>query len=507
MSFLSKLVEIRPIVHYYRDRLPGFRYLFNRTHGWAILKILALWFVITLPSRLYRLGLYFVNLYETTRLQIFEYSVEHSTPTHYMIIVLLIIGFALYANRGIPRPVLSQSALYGISTIMTITAILSNDYLLVLFLSGFTIAVGTLYTTVDPQLYKNERAVSAALALYLIVGLLTWEATNLFELYFGLEVLGLILFTLLVAEGSHSISTEAAVKYLVQSTITGFISLYAILNLQTQYGTLDLDDLAGLLLRDQQIPSFFLFAVFMFKLSAAPFHAWTPEVYGGANKRNIILFGIVNKILAFQAFLKLSALFDTIPLSVAFLSILIGAIGCFKETSIKRFFAYSTISNVGFCLIPFAFGQGIEYAMVYALIYFSLNLLWFYGWSHVAIVDRGHIVPAEFFHQLGSSNKRTIAILAFILFEFSGLPPSIMFGPKFFIGAHLMASTTSFVWVAVFAFLVALLAIGYIRVLTLAVFSKRCSFLHVDQPVRAPLYIYTLLVLTEATNLCHPNFL
>jgi NADH-quinone oxidoreductase subunit N len=333
---------------------------------------------------------------------------------------------------------------------------------------GFTIA------------FQEIAIVGAALSLLLAyrlgrddqsagaVAILLWSATgamlmagaaNLMMVFLGLELLSLALYCL-CGLGSRGTAREAALKYLIlSSTASGFM-LYGMALL---FGAVGSVSLAALLQPPASQPLFVMGAgLFLvgiaFKLSLAPFHMWTPDVYEGASLPVTAFMSIVTKagalaVLARFAYAALPAHAAATVLApfwvLAALSMIVGNVGALAQTDMKRLLAYSGIAQLGYIVAALAGTTvlGLRYAIFYLAAYTFMNLGAF---AVVALLSREHEEGSRLaaFAGLGYRRPLLAGAMTFFLLGLAGLPPTAGFTAKVLILASSVAA--GYAWLAGF---------------------------------------------------------
>jgi NADH-quinone oxidoreductase subunit N len=271
------------------------------------------------------------------------------------------------------------------------------------------------------------------------------SATSLISLYVGLELNSLASYVLASYRRTDERSAEAGLKYFVLGALASGILLYGISLLYGFTGTTSFAGLAAAFGRGA--PSLgllfglvFLLAGLAFKISAVPFHMWTPDVYEGAPTPVTAFFASAPKVAAvllstrvcLEALAPATDAWRQIVIFAALASIFLGAIAAYGQTNIKRLLAYSSINNVGFALVGLAAGgaEGASSVLFYMAVYVVMTLgaflcvLWMRG-------PDGE--PVEDIYSLSGLSQRQPAF-AFALFVFmfslAGIPPMFGFWPK-----------------------------------------------------------------------------
>ena len=285
------------------------------------------------------------------------------------------------------------------------------------------------------------------LILFSAVGMAVMvSATSLVTLYVGLELQSLAAYVLASYRQSDARSAEAGLKYFVLGSLASGILLYGISLLYGFTGTTGFSGIAAAFTREGPhslgllFGLVFLLAGLAFKISAVPFHMWTPDVYEGAPTPVTAFFASAPKVAAvlLAARVCLGALgpaieaWRQIVIVVALASIFLGAIAAYGQTNIKRLLAYSSINNVGFALIGIAAGgpNGAGAVLVYMAVYIVMTLGAFLCILRLRDEAGQPIERLEAFAGLSQSRPGLAAALAVFMFGLAGLPPMFGFWPK-----------------------------------------------------------------------------
>lgn len=270
---------------------------------------------------------------------------------------------------------------------------------------------------------------------------------NLLALYMGLELQSLSLYVLASIRRDHVKSAEAGLKYFVLGAIASGMLLFGASLVYGYTGSVDFTVIGDTLSQELSLGALigmtFLIAGIAFKISAAPFHMWTPDVYEGAPTSVTTFFAMVPKVAAIALLIRL--LFEAFPphavpqwLQIVWmlsaLSMAVGAFGGLLQENIKRLLAYSSIGNMGFALVGFAAGtiEGLTAVLVYMLIYMVMTA----GAFAVVLCMRREGQALENISDLAGLSRTRPAMahaLALLLFSMSGIPPLAGFFGKFLV--------------------------------------------------------------------------
>src|SRR5687767_5703934 len=272
------------------------------------------------------------------------------------------------------------------------------------------------------------------------------SATNLITLYMGLELLSLSSYVLASYRRTDDRSAEAGLKYFVLGALASGILLYGISLLYGFTGTTQFEGLAAAFARDDA-PSLgllfglvFLLAGIAFKISAVPFHMWTPDVYEGAPTPVTAFFASAPKVAAvllatrvcLDALEPATDAWRQIVVVAALASILLGAVAAWGQANIKRLLAYSSINNVGFALIGLAAGgpRGASSVLFYMAVYVVMTLGAFLCVLWMRDADGEPVEDIYSLSCLSQKRPALAAAIAIFMLSLAGIPPLLGFWPK-----------------------------------------------------------------------------
>lgn len=266
---------------------------------------------------------------------------------------------------------------------------------------------------------------------------------NFLMFYLGLELSTIPLAALCNYDLHKSKSSESGVKMILSSAFASGILLFGISMLYGTTGTLDFKEMAPLLGNNKlQLMAFiFTFAGFAFKLSSVPFHLWTADVYEGAPVPVTAYLSVISKgsivFIFITALFQLFHNYDTTWYNMLYLSILltisIGNLFAIRQDNIKRFLAFSSISQVGYILLGISSGTplGATSAVFFLLVYTFSNLGAF-GVISLVVAKTGKENISDF-KNFYTNNKMLSWVLALCLFSLAGIPPTAGFFGKMFL--------------------------------------------------------------------------
>lgn len=408
-------------------------------------------------------------------LMIEAYSQSRMAAYLATLVGLLITG-ALVVLTGPAEPMLAFNGLY-LSDAMGLSLKL---------LTCFAAIMAVIYS----RQYLADRGMLGgdylSLLLFAVLGMLVMiSAAHFLTLYLGLELLSLALYAMVAMRRDDVRASEAAMKYFVLGALASGLLLYGMSLLYGLSGSLELGRVAETVhtgVKSQIVLVFalvFVVAGIGFKLGAAPFHMWVPDVYHGAPTAVTLFIGSVPKLAAFAFVMRLlvdglqpaHADWQQMLAVMAVASLAIGNLAAIMQTNIKRMLAYSTISHMGFLALGVMSGSlaGYSAAMFYAAVYVLMSLG---GFGMLTYLSRAGVEVEELddFKGLNASHPWLAAIMAMILLSMAGLPPFVGFYAKLVVLQALVGAG----WLALAVVAVAFSLIGayyYLRVVKLMYFD------------------------------------
>ena len=334
----------------------------------------------------------------------------------------------------------------------------------------------------DDDINKPEYSLLVLLAL---VGMMLMiSADNLMALYMGIELQSLPLYVVAAMRTNSLRSSEAGLKYFLLGALSSGLLLYGASLVYGVAGTTDFDGIA-LALSGQELPPIFIIGmVFMicglaFKVSAAPFHMWTPDVYEGSPTIVTALFAIAPKVasiallmrLTYGAFGGIADQWQQVLVALSVASMVIGALGAIVQTDIKRMMAYSSIAHMGYATAGLAAGTlaGATGVMIYMTGYVFMGA----GTFAIILLMRREEAEATRIADL-KGLSRTHPMLAVgllvMMFSMAGIPPLAGFFGKWYV--FLAAVDAGLVPLAVIGVVTSVIgAFYYLRIIRLMYFD------------------------------------
>ena len=360
-------------------------------------------------------------------------------------------------------------------------------FVTLIYARQYTMVRGMLGGTLSGEFY--------VLALMTLLGQMIMISGNSFLIiYLGLELMSLSLYALVALRRDHPISTEAAMKYFVLGAMASGFLLYGMSLLYGATGSLNLTQVAAAVSSGTinkmvlVLGVVFLMAGLAFKLGAAPFHMWAPDVYQGAPTSVTLLLGAAPKLAAFAICMRLlvgalgamAADWQQMLIVMAVASMAVGNITAIAQTNIKRMLAYSTISQMGFMLLGLLSGvfegstaaaaaNAYSASMFYAVTYVLTTLGSF---AVIMLLSRSGF-EAESLDDFKGLNQRSpwfAAIMMVLLLSLAGVPPMVGFFAKLTVLEAALAS--GHLWLVIVAVLLSLIgAYYYLRIVKLMYFD------------------------------------
>jgi len=402
---------------------------------------------------------------------------EKHKPVSYGLTLAALAGTALLL-----LPSLRPAAQYGFSH-MFVTDPLSQ-------IAKFGMVIGVVLVLIYGRGYASARGLLKAelftLMLFALLGMMVMaSSTNFVTLYVGLELLSLSLYALVAMHRESVKATEAAMKYFVLGALASGLLLYGMSMVYGATGSLDITTIAQRIAAGQANSLIAMFGlVFIvtgvgFKLGAVPFHMWVPDVYDGAPTLLAQLIGSAPKLAAFaiifrllaQALISYKQDWSSMLIVLAVLSLGVGNITAIAQTSLKRMFAYSTISHMGFLLLGMLAGSPAGYAasFFYAMTYMLTTAA---GFGLIMLLSRDGFEADQIanFSGLAKRSPWFAFMMLIVMFSMAGIPVFVGFFAKF---AVLKAVVNmGAIWLAVLAVAFSLIgAFYYLRVVKVMYFD------------------------------------
>ncbi|WOK37157.1 NADH-quinone oxidoreductase subunit NuoN [Sphingomonas sp. C3-2] len=273
------------------------------------------------------------------------------------------------------------------------------------------------------------------------------SANDLLTLYVGLELNSLASYVLASFMRRDTRSAEAGLKYFVLGSLASGMMLYGVSLLYGFTGTTMFDGIAAAISDEfstgELFGVVFVLAGLAFKVSAVPFHMWTPDVYEGAPTPVTAFFASAPKVAAMALLVRVaieamgpaSDAWRQIIIFAALASIVLGAVAGIGQRNIKRLLAYSSINNVGFALIGLAAGtaEGVAAVMTYMIVYVVMTIGSFLCVLQMRDAEGNHVETIASLSGLSRTRPALAAALAIFMFSLAGIPPLLGFWAKFLV--------------------------------------------------------------------------
>ena len=408
-------------------------------------------------------------------------SQRHKVWTHFLSVAILVVAFALLLGG-----VGGQGEVFQGMFIRDAAA--DAMKLVVLLVTALTLLYGWSYLR-ERNLYQGEIAV---LLLFAAAGMMVLvSAGSLLMVYLGLELLALSSYALVASSRDNKLAAEAGMKYIVLGSLASGLLLYGMSLVYGATGSLHLDVIRDAAMHSDERLLLLTGAVFMvagvaFKLGAAPFHMWLPDVYQGAPAPIALFISSAPKLAAFGMAYRLletgvgplSAELQYALAGLAGLSLIVGNLMAIAQTNLKRMLAYSTVSHIGFLLMGIAGGgeQGYSAAMFYAMAYAVMSTAAF---GVIIALSRAGF-EAESIDDLKGLNARNpwmAGLMLCAMFSLAGIPPFLGFWTKLAVlGA---AVNGGLLWLALLGVVCAVMGCFY--------YLRVVKVMYFDEPVGEPL--------------------
>jgi NADH-quinone oxidoreductase subunit N len=369
-------------------------------------------------------------------------------------------------------------------------------------LLAFFASVAVLVTVAYAQPYLASRDMLKGefftLALFSLLGIFVMcSANNFLVIYLGLELMSLSLYALTALRRDHPVATEAAMKYFVLGALASGFLLYGLSMMYGATGSLEIPKVFESIATGRINKEVLVFGVVFvvaglgFKLGAAPFHMWVPDVYQGAPTAVTLLIGSAPKLAAFaitirllvEGMLGLAVDWQQMFIVLAVASLVIGNLAAIAQNNLKRMLAYSTIAQMGFVLLgmsagvvsgnTLSAGNAYSSAMFYIVAY-VLTTLGTFGLIMFLAREGFESEEIEDLAGLGRRAPWVAGVMAVFMFSLAGLPPMVGFYAKLSVLQALVSTNiTGYVVLAVVSVLMSLIgAFYYLRVVKVMYFDE-----------------------------------
>ncbi len=406
---------------------------------------------------------------------------RHKVWTHFLSVLALVVVLAMLATGSGGQGVVLNGMFVrdNAADLMKLAIVL---------MSTLTLVYGWSYLR-ERALYKGEIPV---LVLFATAGMMMMvSAGSLLMVYLGLELLALCSYALVAADRENGKATEAAMKYIVLGSLASGLLLYGMSLVYGATGSLQLDAINAAIDGSGQRTLLLTGTVFMvagvaFKLGAAPFHMWLPDVYQGATAPIALFISSAPKLAAFGMAWRLletgvgplSEEWRWLLAGLAAISLVVGNLMAIAQANLKRMLAYSTVSHIGFLLMGLASGdeRGYAAALFYAIVYALMSTAAF--GAIIALSRQGFEAEnIDDFKGLNARNPWMAGLVLCVMVSLAGIPPFLGFWAKLMVlGAAVQGGM---LWLALLGVLAAVVGCFY--------YLRVVKVMYFDEPVGAPL--------------------
>ena len=334
----------------------------------------------------------------------------------------------------------------------------------------------------DLENQRNKRGVYYFLTLTTLLGMYYMISSGHFLLfYMGLEMASIPMATLAAFNKEDNKSAEAGAKYILSAAFSSGIMLFGISYVYGTTGTMYFVDLPPLISANAlQILAFVFFIVgLFFKISLVPFHLWTADVYEGAPTSVTAYLSVISKgsavfvltVILYKVFGNLVEQWQGILYGIIIVSITVANLFAIRQKNIKRFFAFSSISQAGYLVLATISGTafGMTTLVYYTLVYILSNLAAFGVIS--AIETRTKKLNISDYNGLYSTNPKLSFVMMLALFSLGGIPPFAGFFSKFFIFSA--AAQQGFYVLVLIAVINTIISLYYYLLVVRAIFIEK----------------------------------
>jgi len=418
----------------------------------------------------------FLSLAIISILMIGVFVKKSSKLVNLLTIISLIFAIALVLNQSNETKIFNDS--YIIDRLSIFMKTLTLIFCLFVLLSTRDYVKSTSIDKIEYPII----ILSSTLGMILMI-----SSYDLIVFYLGLELQSLCLYILASFRRDDERSTEAGLKYFILSALASGLLLYGCSLIYGFTGSTNFEVISENLDESNTGAVFgivFVVVALAFKVSAVPFHMWTPDVYEGSPTSVTSFFALIPKIAALSVFIRFMYVpfinmidqWQTIIVFLSIASMILGAVAAIGQNNIKRLMAYSSIGHMGYALAGLATGTnaGIQSTIIYLTIYLVMNLGAF---GCIFMMKRENVFYENISDLSGLSKNQPLLALSFliILFSLAGIPPLAGFFAKFY------------VFVAVIeADMYALAIIGLVTTVVSAFYYLRIiKVIYFDKPTKA----------------------
>ena len=426
--------------------------------------------------------------------------IKNSFETVYRlsIFVIFLILLIILSGDNESAKIFSESFVVDKFSLYSKTLILISTFFVLLISKRYIVDI------------KNNKFEYPIIVLLSLLGMFVMVGSNdLILFYLGLELQSLALYILASIDRDNIKSSEAGIKYFVLGALSSGLLLYGCSLMYGFTGSTNFEEIASNS-GDFNVATIFgmvfILVGLAFKVSAVPFHMWTPDVYQGSPTSVTSFFSVVPKVAGIAIFIKFMHLpfrevlseWQYILVFMSIASMILGAVAAMGQTNIKRLMAYSSIGHIGYAIAGIATGteSGFKSTLVYISIYVVMNIGAF---ACILLMKREGKYLEEIDELSGLSKNHPLISFALliILFSLAGIPPLAGFFAKFYI---FMAVIESGMYTLAIVGLVATVvsAFYYIRIIKIMYFDepKKSFEKFVDYRIYGPIVLSCILLLS-----------
>ena len=392
------------------------------------------------------------------------------------------------------------------SLLKDFNVIILSKIIIALFTSIYLLLINK--SLVNESIYRYEFLLFilfATLGSFVLI-----SSDNFLTAFIGIELQSLSLYLMAAFNTKNSQSNEAGIKYFSLGALSSGFLLFGISMVYFDNASIQFSEIKNVTYFTEIGLTLIIIALF-FKVSAAPFHIWTPDVYEGSPTPVTGFFATAPKVAAACLFGRVvhdafgAAISDwqQIMAFLSFVSMFLGAIAAIGQTNIKRLMAYSSIAHMGFALLGLSSGtqEGVQALLIYMAIYVTMNVGVF---AFILNMERDG-QPITDIRSLGLYSRvepLRAAALAVLMFSLAGIPPLVgFFGKLYVLKAAINAGMT---WLAISAVVASVIgAFYYLRIIYFMYFGEEVEKMSGKMPFlhKFALYGATLIMLFGAINL------
>ena len=414
---------------------------------------------------------------------------DHERHVSYWLAIVALLGTAVLTATTLGQP-----------TVVTFQGLFVADLMSQLLKVATLVTVAA--TLMLGRSYLEARGMLSGeflcLAIFGTLGMMVMiSAQHFLTLYLGLELMALSQYAVVALQRDSARATEAGMKYFVLGALSSGLLLYGLSMIYGATGSLELTRVAYAIEHGQSHAMLgvfglvFVVAGIAFKLGAAPFHMWIPDVYHGAATPATLLVGGAPKIAAFAFVMRLlanglqglSGDWQQMLVVLAVASMAVGNVVAIAQSNLKRMLAYSTISHMGFLLLGIlsAGNSGYASAMFYLLVYVVMTLGSF---GMILLLSRAGFEAENIddFRGLNQKSKWYAFVMLVLMFSLTGLPPTAGFFAK--LAVLEAALEAGFTWLVVVAVLLSVVgAFYYLRIVRMMYMDAPAGEITIDRRI------------------------